>query len=184
VLEFQARLSDTEELRPVGSADLDELHAVVDANRDHLRPWMPWADQDRDATRQFIEAARIDAEAERGLQFVILADGRISGACGFHALDWRNRSVSIGYWLAAAAQRRGLITRGVTAMLDHAFGAWSMHRLELRAAPANTRSRAAAERLGFTEEGRLREAELVGGRHHDLIVYSMLASEWRRNRPA
>jgi ribosomal-protein-serine acetyltransferase len=184
VLKLEARLSDTEELRPVTSADVDELHALVMANRDHLRPWMPWADQDREATATFVETATADALAERALQLVILSDNRIAGAGGFHAIDWRNRLSSVGYWLAADATGRGLMTRAVAALLDHAFGPWSLHRVELRAAPANARSRGVAERLGFTLEGTLRDAELIGGRHRDLVVYSMLAYEWPSKGPA
>jgi ribosomal-protein-serine acetyltransferase len=34
-------------LRLLGEADADELFALIDANRDHLRPWMPWASSER-----------------------------------------------------------------------------------------------------------------------------------------
>ena len=86
----------------------------------------------------------------------------------------------LGYWLARDAQGRGLITRGVAAMLDHAFGPWRLHRVEIRAAPDNARSRAVPERLGFTLEGRLRDAERHPGGFRDLVVYALLAPDWRR----
>ena len=42
----------------------------------------------------------------------------------------------------------------------------------------NARSRAIPERLGFSEEGVLREAKLIRGRYEDAALYSMLAADW------
>ena len=83
-------------------------------------------------------------------------------------------STSIGYWLAESAQRRGTMTRAVQTLLDHAFGVWQLHRVEIRAAVNNTRSRAIPERLGFNQEGVLRAAERIGKRYTDQVVYAML----------
>lgn len=167
-------------LRQLAVSDAAELHALIEANRDHLRPWMPWAEQDAVSTAAFLQAARDQAAAGEGVQFAVVEHGRIVGTAGYHRVDWRNAATSIGYWLAADAQGRGLITRGVAAMLDHAFGAWELHRAEIRAAPRNVRSRAVAERLGFTEEGVARGAERHAHGFGDLVVYGILAPEWRQ----
>jgi ribosomal-protein-serine acetyltransferase len=166
-------------LRPLGVDDADELHALVDANRAHLLPWMPWAGQERAGTVEFLDAAVVQAATGDGAQYAILDGGRIAGTVGFHRVDWRNAAGSIGYWLAADAQGRGLMTRAVAACLDHAFDAWDLHRIEIRAAPDNARSRAVPERLGFVQEGILREAERHADRFGDLVVYAMLAADWR-----
>ena len=50
-------------------------------------------------------------------------------------------------------------------------------RVEICAAPENARSRAILERLGFTQEGTLRQVERVGDRHLDNVVYAMLAED-------
>ena len=55
----------------------------------------------------------------------------------------------------------------------------TLNRVEIRAAPENRRSRAIPERLGFTEEGTLRQAERVGERYLDSAVYAMLAEDWK-----
>jgi ribosomal-protein-serine acetyltransferase len=115
----------------------------------------------------------------QGFQATIVDDGRIVGGIGFHQLDWENRSTSIGYWIAEAAQRRGIVTRAVAALVDHAFKVWKLNRVEIQAATDNERSRAVPLRLGFTEEGVLRQTERVGDRFVDHVVYAMLAQDWR-----
>lgn len=100
-------------------------------------------------------------------------------AIGSHPIDWEQAVGSVGYWLAADAQGRGIATRAVAAYLDHAFGPWGLRRMEIRAAVDNLPSRAIAERLGFTHEGTLRGLHLVRGVVQDVAVYGLLAQEWR-----
>ena len=107
-------------------------------------------------------------------------EGALAGTVGFHRIDRANLTTSIGYWLAAPYEGRGLMTAAVEALVTHAFEVWGLHRVELRIAPANERSRALAARLGFTEEGVMRGAERFGDDHRDLIMHSLLAPEWRR----
>jgi ribosomal-protein-serine acetyltransferase len=117
-------------------------------------------------------------EANEGFEPALLVDGRISGGVGFHRVDWVNRSTSIGYWLAADAQGRGLMTAAVTALLDYAFFEWELHRVIIEVIVGNERSRAIPERLGFRQEAILRDAKLVRGSHEDTWLYAMLAPEW------
>jgi ribosomal-protein-serine acetyltransferase len=180
---LRLELDDTALLRPVEEADVDELDALVEANRANLARWMPWARaQTRESTQEFIRIAIGQLAAEDGFQAVLVVDGSIAGVFGYHRIEWVHRRTTIGYWLAEAAQGRGLATRAVAALVDHAFTEWRLHRVEIRAAVENTRSRAVCERLGMTLEGELREAEWVEGRMHDLAVYSALAPEWRERR--
>jgi ribosomal-protein-serine acetyltransferase len=140
---------------------------------------MPWAPaQTRESTREFVRTAISQLEANDGFQAALVVDGRLAGTLGFHNIDWVHRRTTIGYWIAERTQGHGLATRAVAAMIGHAFTEWGLHRVEIRAAVGNTRSRALCERLGMTQEGTLREAEWVGERCHDLAVYSMLAPEW------
>jgi ribosomal-protein-serine acetyltransferase len=168
-------------LRPFEESDADELYAVVDANRAHLDQWLPWVrDSSPEHTLEFIRAARKQVTDNDGAQLAIVDDGRIVGTIGFHRVDWANRSTSIGYWIAADRQGRGIVTEAVRALVDHAFGTWKLERVEIRAEPANVRSRAIPQRLGFREEGTLRAVERHRDRSVDHVVYGLLATEWRR----
>ncbi|MGN6275510.1 MAG: GNAT family N-acetyltransferase [Solirubrobacterales bacterium] len=166
-------------VRPLKAADAAELYAVVEANREHLARWMPWAAaQDLPATEKFVAEAEAQLARNDGFQAAIAPEGRIVGVAGFHSIDWTNRNTSIGYWLTEHAQGKGTMTTVVRALVDHAFSEWNLHRIEIHCAPANYRSRAIPKRLGFREEAVLREPELVGGRYLDTVVYGVLEDEW------
>ena len=172
-------IAEGAELRLWEAGDAAELTEVIAANREHLATWMPWAEtygfQD---SVEFLDLKRIQVEANDGFEAALLVDGEIAGGVGFHRVDWVNRSTALGYWLAADAQGRGLMTAAVTALLDYAFFEWDLHRVIIEVVVGNERSRAIPERLGFRQEVILREAKFVHGSHEDTRLYAMLAPEW------
>lgn len=168
-------ITDDVSLRPPTLEDGPALERLITANREHLLPWMPWAQRGYDP--DWIPASLAAMSAGRAANFLFVAGGEPVGTIGFHAFDRADRSTSIGYWLAAEAQGRGLATLGVRALCRFAFAQCDVHRVELRAAPANLRSQAVAERCGFAREGVAREAERFGDGFRDLVVFSLLATD-------
>jgi ribosomal-protein-serine acetyltransferase len=131
---------------------------------------MPWVEHEHEPADvlPFIRATRRQIAENDGLQTAIVApDGRLVGMVGYHSIDWLNRKSSIGYWLARDEQGRGTMTEAVRAHLDHGFATWTLNRILIQAAVENARSRAIPERLGFREEGILRQVERVGDRMLD-----------------
>lgn len=164
-------------LRLLEESDADELYGLIDADREQLAEWLPWAaGQAPEDTVEFIRGGRDQVARNDGFQAAIVREERIAGVIGFARVDWDNRATQLGYWLGARSQRRGLMTEAVRALTNHALSIWELTRVEIRAAVGNTRSRAIPERLGFEEEGLLRGAERVGERQLDLVVYAMIAS--------
>ena len=164
--------------------DADPLFAVVERNREHLRQWLPWVDQTHsaDEIREFIARATEQFECGRGPNFGIWLDGVLAGAIGCHPIDLADRSCSLGYWMEAGHQGKGIVTRCCRHLLDYLFDDASLHRVEIRCATGNARSCAIPQRVGFIHEGVLREAEWVNDRWLDLNVWSMLEQDWRRAR--
>lgn len=166
-------------LRPFRLADAPERYALIDANRDHLSRWLPWAaGQTLADTEDFIRRCQAQQAANDGFQAAVVCDGTIAGIAGFHSVDWDRRSTSIGYWLAEAQQGRGTMTAVVRALVDQALLTWRLDRVEIRAAVGNRRSRAIPERLGFAEVDTLSGAERVGDLDLDLVVYAVRAADW------
>jgi ribosomal-protein-serine acetyltransferase len=177
-------LGDGALLRRHRIEDAEELYAAVDANRDRLDPWMPWAELTRsvDDQRKWIVSVTEHPDDLAGCG--VYVDGVFAAGVGLH--QGENRvSAEIGYWNTREWEGRGLVTRAVLSLMGIAFDELGFHRVYIRAAPENDRSRAIPEKLGFIEEAVLREetrgAERFG--FHDLVVYGMLEDEWRARPP-
>jgi ribosomal-protein-serine acetyltransferase len=176
---------DTEvALKVLEEQDADKLFAYIDSHRLYLRQWLPWVDNERSSadTRLFIQLVQQQFQSHEGFQTGIWYKNDLVGVIGYHRFDWVNRSTSIGYWLTESHQGRGIMTRSCKALVDHAFQELNLHRVEIRCAVENKRSRAIPERLGFTTEGVAREAEWLYDHYVDLVIYSMLTREWRERK--
>ena len=169
------------ELCPLQLRDAGNLFALVEANRDRLRRWLPWPDANLCVldSRAFI--LRVQAQARRGTacSFGLWWKGELVGVAGFVWIDIANRSAAVGYWLAASAEGHGLMTTAVRALLRHGFRTLKLNRIEIRAGVRNRRSRAIPERLGFRHEGTHHQAERLADRYVDHAVYGLLAGDWR-----
>jgi len=164
-------------------AQAEELFALVDANRAYLREWLPWLDQttELEHVRAFIRRVRKQHEERNGFACGIRLHGTLVGVIGLHGIDWMNGKTSVGYWVAEAHQGQGIVTRACRALVGYLFSELGLHRVEIACAPGNARSAAIPERLGFTREALLRESgRLSGGGYVDLVVYGLLAPEWRQ----
>lgn len=166
-------------LRRPSLARADDIYALVDANRAHLRKWLPWVDDMRSVKneREWLQG-QLDLENRWAYPMMVLHRGKLVGMVGVMGANSPSRAGEIGYWLAEDAQGQGIITRSCRAILDYVFALEGMNRMQIRAATGNTKSRAIPERLGFTFEGVQRQAELVNGVFYDLAMYSMLKEEW------
>lgn len=177
---FPVRLNDNVALELLEVRHADELFRVTDANREHLRQWLPWVDgcQSPGDTKAFIQMTRKQLLDNNGFQTAIRYRGTLVGAVGHHGINWASRSASLGYWLAKDAQGRGIMTEACRAYTSHAFATLNLNRMEIRCAVENRRSRAIPERLAFQPEGTVRQAEWLYDHFVDHVVYGMLASEW------
>ena len=160
--------------------DSQELFSVTDRSREHLRTWLPWVDATKtvEDTQLFIQATLHQFAANNGFQAGIWYKGELAGCVGLHEISWDNRSTSIGYWLAEEFQGHGIMTNSVRSVVNHLFLAYKLNRVEIRAAVGNAKSRAIPERLGFQNEGCIRQSEWLSDHFIDHVVYGMLAEDW------
>jgi [ribosomal protein S5]-alanine N-acetyltransferase len=159
-----------------------DLPALMDVNGDdevtrHL-PYASWRSID-DATA-WLERMRGLEEAGACCQYVIV-DKVLDQAIGTALLfRWEPASAraELGYVLGRAHWGRGRMQEALGALIRFAFDGLELNRLEAEVNPANTASRALLKRLGFQQEGVLRERWAAKGRTYDVIMYSLLRREW------
>lgn len=106
-------------------------------------------------------------------------DGAFLGGIGIYRLDRHHRRGEVGFWLVPQARRRGLTGRAVRLLTTWAFDTLALDRMELTTTPDNTATRALALKLGFTEEGTMRERNFERGRRVDVMMFAVLKDEWR-----
>jgi ribosomal-protein-serine acetyltransferase len=160
--------------------DAAELFAVIDSNRTRLRQWLPWIapEYSLDDARQFLLRSKAEFEDRASLTYMIRHKGVLCGAIGLHKIDDLHGNTSIGYWIDETHQGLGIITAACRTVTTEGFDNFGLHRIEIRCAVQNHRSSAVPRRLGFIEEGILREAEWLHDHWVDLRVFSMLAQDW------
>jgi RimJ/RimL family protein N-acetyltransferase len=182
MIELPAELASERLLmRAPRAGDGAALNDAMVESLESLKPWMPWAQkmptpEESELTCRQI-ALRFAQRSDLTLfMFERAADGaggRLVGGTGLHRMDWNVPRFEIGYWCRPSMQGRGLVTEAVQALARFAFDALRARRVEVRMSSANTRSRAVAERCGFTLEGVLRQdSRGVDGQPRDTVVYA------------
>jgi ribosomal-protein-serine acetyltransferase len=179
---FYFKIDDETELRLLDLQQTEKLFELTEQNRSHLREWLPWVDSNLsyEETARFIRSTLDQLAQNYGFQAGIWHRGHLAGVIGFHRIEWANRRTSIGYWVGKEYQGKGLVTKACIALIDYAFNELRLNRIEIRCATGNKKSCDIPERLGFTKEGVIRQAEWLYDHFVDHNVYGILASEWKK----
>lgn len=108
----------------------------------------------------------------------------LAGMIGLHGITLGGAG-ELGYWMAAPARRRGLLTEAARAVIDWGFsleGA-ALQRIEWRAVVGNAGSARAARTLGFRYEGTLRRALANSFGRDDGWIAGLLNTDDRMPQP-
>jgi RimJ/RimL family protein N-acetyltransferase len=104
---------------------------------------------------------------------------RIVGLTRYMRMNAAHRRLEIGgTFYAKSVQRSGVNTEAKLLLLKHAFEVLDCNAVQIRTDWFNKASQKAIERLGAKRDGVLRNHQLMDGRIRDLVVYSIIASEW------
>lgn len=177
---FTLNIDKDTQLHLLQIQDSVSLFQLVQENREHFRQWLPWIDNIISPIQYhgIISGWLKQYYDNNGFQLGIKHRHQIIGVIGLHSIDWYNKQTSIGYYLSEGYEGKGIMTKCVQTLLDYIFNYLKLHRVEIRCGIQNEKSRAIPKRLGFKEEGIIRDGEYLYNHYHDLVVYGILSHEW------
>ena len=168
------------EVAPPQESDAGEFIEAARDSRSLHRPWLDSPDTPARFAAYLGRAARDD-------QVAYLIRHRHCGALvGYvnvsNIVRGAFQSGSLGYGAFASHAGQGLMTQGLRAVLDAAFGELGLHRVEANIQPANRRSIELVRRLGFEREGLSSRYLMVDGDWRDHERWALLAERWAGRR--
>lgn len=167
-------------LRAVEREDVNRFYAWVnDPEVTYgLALYLPMSNVDEE---QWFERATRRDPNEKPLAIEVRdGDGwRLIGNCAVFGIEWIERAAELGIMIGEKSDwNKGYGTEVMIMLLRHCFETLNLNRVCLRVFASNTRARRAYEKSGFVEEGRLRQAAYKHGKYDDVIIMSVLRSEW------
>jgi len=104
------------------------------------------------------------------------------GIVGLGLINYISRNASISIFIYDKSYRgMGYGFEALKLLLKFAFESLNLHKVYARISKSNIQSVNIAKKLGFVQEGILREHYYSGGVYHDKISISLLRSEYKKN---
>jgi len=175
------QVNDAIALEPLTDSHAGPLLQLVNSNREYLRQWLPWVDhmQTVDDFKSYINRCKKQEDEGTDYSYVIVSGSAVVGRIGIHYIAKQNKFGAIGYWIGEEFTGKGIMTKACRALIEVCFIHLQLNRIEIKCATGNYKSAAIAERLNFTKEGVMRQAEWVNGHYVDLNLYALLKDDWQ-----
>ncbi len=166
-------------LRWITEKDVDALYRIF-SHPEVMRYWSTPPLADRNAAVKLLHEIHDGFRRQALLKWGVArcADDALIGTTTLFNLDFDNHRAEIGYGLDRAHWGNGYINEALQALLAYAFEELALHRIEADVDPRNTTSIRTVERLGFKQEGYLRERWQVNGEIQDSLFYGLLRPDW------
>jgi RimJ/RimL family protein N-acetyltransferase len=159
-------LADPEVLRLTGS-----VHTSADRQSEALD----------DRTRDWYQT-RADQDDRLDLAVVDAARDQCVGEVVLNHWEPDNRSCNFRVLIGPQGRNRGLGSEALQLLLEYAFTATDLHRIELGVYAFNPRAQHVYERAGFVVEGRRRDGLLFDDIWVDEIMMAVLRPDWLARR--
>ncbi|MEM7019988.1 MAG: GNAT family protein [Pseudomonadota bacterium] len=133
--------------------------------------------------QEIIDWTKSIYQDKTGIRWIIRTheESDFVGTCGFNQIVQERASrAEIAYDLWLSYWGKGVLQEVMPAVLEIGFNDLSLRRIEAFVNPGNHRSCRTLERLGFQQEGILRDYAYWLGKYWDQRIFSLLASDWAK----
>lgn len=113
---------------------------------------------------------------------ILTKDDEFIGIVRMDEWDRINRSIRIGVDIVPDMRRKGYATTAYSLLLSYLFYELALHRVWLLVTEFNTRALSLYKKIGFKEEGRMRDAIFRNNRFHYYVMMSILAKEYEKKK--
>ncbi|MBU1050349.1 GNAT family N-acetyltransferase [Candidatus Bipolaricaulota bacterium] len=162
---------------------------AIDASRDHLREWMPWADTDPEPLEVMVKRVRhframFDLDKDYVYAIFNRGETQVLGGSGLHT-RLGEHAREIGYWIHVDHINQGYATEVSAALTKVAFEIDDVDRVEIHCSPLNLASASVPRKIGFVHEATLRRrGPLKDGQPVDSMIWSMHAFDYPSRMPS
>jgi RimJ/RimL family protein N-acetyltransferase len=168
-------------LRPLALDDIDHVMGWVN-DPDIVGNFAAFSGEPFTREQELAYLTKLIASPNERVFSVETDDGAYLGQVGVHQIHWPSRVARLACIIGSRAHMgKGYGTAAIGALLDRVFhGDLDLHKVWLMIFATNTRSHGIYKRIGFVDEGLLREEYHHRDGWHDMIRMGLLAREWQK----
>jgi RimJ/RimL family protein N-acetyltransferase len=168
------RLEDAENLFLASPPDTE-----ADAFSHHTNlPYVETLEQNQKDIKEYLDANADEKSDDCKLVIETLEGNRPVGIIGIHESDRRFRNGWLDVWVTTNERGKGYGGEAVLILLNYFFNELDYYRIALDVYEMNEGGIYLYRKLGFTEEGRLRQHIFYRGRRWDEFLMGMLKDEF------
>ena len=172
----------TERLVLRGFEAEDESAIFSYASDPRVTPYMAWdTHKSIEDTRQFLHEFVATNYRAGQLDYAICLreePSRVIGSLGIYTRSVQHQTAELGYVLSREHWGKGLLPEAARKLIDHVFRTTQVNRIYAPIFGENEKSRKAAQKIGMTLDGVLRQSLFFRGARRDEAIYSILREDW------
>ena len=146
----------------------------------YLAMYLPMTEMAEEKYIEELGTTRARSHAQFIIEVKVGTSTKPIGTCGLEGINSKDNHATFGiiigekdYW------GKGYGVEAAGLLINYGFQQLNLHRISSAAIVFNERSIKLHKKLGFQEEGRLRQVMFKNGQYHDRVEFGMLREEWR-----